>query len=524
MIHSIKTIILFFLIFFCVAAQAKNNIITTIAGTGVAGYSGDNGPATGAKLNWPARGCFDKNGNIYFTDAHNNVVRKINAATGIITTVGGTGVQGFFGDGGPATNAQLSSPFGITIDTADNIYVGDRGNSRVRKINMSTGIITTIVGTGAATYGGDGGHAVNAYIDFPEGLCFDRLGNLYIADYLNHRVRKVDTAGIITTYAGCGLGAYSGDNGPATAAHMLPSDVCVDSLNNIYISDVFSAVRRVDAVTGIITTVAGTGVWGYSGDNGPATNAQLNQPWGICIDKWHNIFIADFSNYVVRKIDTVGIITTVAGNGTPGYLGDHGPATNAQLLCYDVFLDTAGSMYLAGGDSNIIRKVTYCANTLTATFTDTGAATKGYTYTGTNILTDSVRWNFGDGGTSTALNPIHTYTANGTYHTCVTVYSYCGSDSACKDIVITHVGAPLAPPRGELVIAPNPVKHELTVENAAHCMFCIYDMVSGSARLIKTIKNDKENIQLGYLPPGMYVVQVTDPDTGQRTIKKIIKQ
>ena len=419
-------------------SRAQLNIITTIAGNGTAGYSGDNGPATNAQLNLTGDGlCRDKYGNIYIAEVNNHVIRKITASTGIITTIAGIGISGYNGDNIPATNAQLYEPYDVIMDTAGNIYICDFLNNRVRKITASTGIITTIAGTGVAGYSGDNGPATNAQIRHPEGMCLDRLGNLYIAGYQSYNIRKVDTSGIITTFAGT-TGGYSGDNGPATNAQINATNVSADSLNNIYIADQFnSAIRRVDATTGIITTIAGNGVAGYSGDNGPATNALLHFPTCIFIDSQQNIFISDQGNGAIRKINAItNIITAVAGNGTRGYSGDNGPATNAELIGVGVFLDDTGSIYISDGLNNRIRKVYYCHGNPIASYMDTGSIVRGFTYTGTTRLMDSVKWNFGDGGTSTLMNPVHTYTANGTYHSCVTAYTYCGSDSACHDFII----------------------------------------------------------------------------------------
>ena len=436
---------LLLLICACTNIQAQMNIINTISGNGFGGFSGDNGPAINAKLYAPEMLCLDKYGNIYITDVDNNRIREINISTGIITTIAGNGTAAYYGDNGPATDAMLYNPEAVMTDTSGNIYIGDGWNYRVRKINCVTGVITTIAGTGIAGNTGDGGPATNAQISRATGLCFDKFGNLYIADWLNHNIRKVDAlTSVITTFAGT-TGGYSGDNGPATNAQIQASSVFADSLNNVYLADQGNhVIRRVDAVTGIITTIAGTGVAGYSGDNGPATHAQLNQPRGIYVDKHKNIFIADYQSGTVRKIDPLtSIITTVAGTGTLGYSGDNGPATNAQLQCTDVFLDDTGSILIAEGANCVIRKVYYCPGNPVASFTDTGTHIIGYTYTGTTRLMDSVRWNFGDGGTSTLLNPVHIYTANGTYHSCVTAYTYCGSDSACHDFIIC-VTPPLA--------------------------------------------------------------------------------
>ena len=438
--------LLLILLFLPLYSQAQVNIITTIAGNGTAAYSGDNGIAVYAQLSSPDGLCLDKFGNIYIADYFNNRIRKITVSTGIITTIAGNGTGAYYGDGGPATNAMLYLPDAVITDTAGNVYIGDCGNYRVRKITESTGIITTIVGTGSLGSSGDGGPATNAQISKAVGLYFDRFGNLFIADLLNGKIRKVDASGIITTFAGTTPG-YSGDNGPATNAQIEATSIYPDTLNNMYIADQYNhVIRRVDAITGIITTIAGTHIAGYSGDNGPATNAQLYGPRSIYVDKYQNIFIGDQQAYgAIRKIDMLtGIITTVAGNGTSGYSGDYGPATNAQLTCGYVFLDDSGTIYLADVVNHAIRKVSICTGTpMVASYTDTGSHTVGFTYTGTTKYLNNVVWHFGDGDSSNLLNPIHTYTATGEYHVCVTVYTGCGWDTVCHDVNVTCISPPV---------------------------------------------------------------------------------
>jgi hypothetical protein len=346
----------------CFCLQAQVSIITTIAGIDSAGFCCDGGPATNAKLYLPESLCFDKNGsNIYIADAGNNRIRKMNLYNGIINTIAGTGIGGFNGDGNQATNTELWLPDAVFTDTTGNIYSTDPLNYRIRKVTIATGIITTIAGNGNPGYTGDGLPATEATINEPSGLCLDKFGNIYIADYSNNVVRKVSAStGIITTLAGTGTTGYSGDGGPATNARLFgPDQVFADSAGNIFICDQWnSAVRKVNATTGIITTIAGTGIAGYSGDGGAATNAELNQPAGVFVEKNENIFIAEYGNGTIREIDGVtGIITTVAGCGIPGFSGDGGPAVDAELIPGDVFIDSFGTMYIADYGNNRIREV-----------------------------------------------------------------------------------------------------------------------------------------------------------------------
>ena len=344
----------------CLKLQAQLNVISTVAGSDSMGYNGDGKLATSAILHFPATVCIDKSGNLLIADALNNRVRKIVLSTGIITTVAGTGVYGYSGDGGQATDAELWTSIAVYTDTLGDIYIADAQNHRVRKIIASTGIISTIAGTGIAGNSGDGNLATNAEIDYPEGLFIDTMGNIYIADCSNNNIRKVSPDGIISTVAGIGHMGYSGDGGPATNAQLYcPIKAIVDNNGNIIISDAFNNVlRKVNVSTGIISTIAGNGTAGYSGNGGLAVNALLNGPCGIFIDKQNNIYFAEWGNGTIRKIeDSTGIITTLAGIGTQGFSGDGGPATAAQLIPEDVCFDKNGIMYIADFGNQRIRIV-----------------------------------------------------------------------------------------------------------------------------------------------------------------------
>jgi uncharacterized repeat protein (TIGR01451 family) len=467
-------------------------IVTTIAGNGTLGYSGDGGPATSASMFEPAGITFDSAGNLYIADLGNSVIRRV-STSGIINTIAGTGgVFSFSGDGGQATAATLNSPRGVLVDGVGNIYIADTGNQRVRKVdtsgvittiagggmlfadgvpatsarlpgpravafdlsgnllvsvaqqgrvrrvNLSTGIITTvavkarktsgdgmqalatrfnqgmtgllfdslsnllvadsnnarvrkidassqIVMTLAGGYLGDGNLATSAALNQPRSVDFDSIGNLYIVDNFNFRVRKIDTSGVITTIAGNGFNGYSGDGGPATAASIEvgAQGVAVDASGNVLIADYNNcAIRKVNT-SGIITTAVG-GVCGYSGDGGPASAATLGGPLDPTFDSSGNLFFIDSENCAVRKVNTSGIITTVAGNGTCGFSGDGGPATSATFNAISgIALDAAGNLYLADSVNNRVRKV----NTSGIVTTIAGDGTGGFS---------------GDGGPATA--------------------------------------------------------------------------------------------------------------------------
>ena len=262
---------------FAFAGKAQSNIISTIAGTGAASSTGDGGAATSATLNQPARIVVDAAGNKYISDCAGSKVRKIDAS-GIITTFAGTGVAGYNSDGIAATAAQLSAPVGLALDASGNLYIADQNNHRIRMVNTS-GIISTIAGTGVSGYTGDGGAATAAKIKQPGGVAVDGAGNIYIADF-NHVIRKINTSGNISTVAGTGIAGYSGDGGAATAAQLnQPWAITTDASNNLYIADwMNNRIRKVNSTSGIITTIAGMGTSAYTGDGGMATTANLNHP------------------------------------------------------------------------------------------------------------------------------------------------------------------------------------------------------------------------------------------------------
>jgi hypothetical protein len=306
--------------------------ITTIAGTGVSGFSGDGGPATSAHLTDPFAVAVDGQGNVYIAETNNSRVRKVNPG-GTITTFAGTGDAGFSGDGGPATSAQLNSPEGLAVDGRGNVYIADSIDSRVRKVNPS-GTITTFAGTGDWGFSGDGGSATSAMLSGPTDVTVDRQGNVYIADFINYRVRKVSAGGTITTIAGTGGSGYSGDGGPATSARLIPTSVALDGLGSVYIGDFHNRRVRKVSPSGTITTVAGTGIRGSFGDGGPATSAQLAGPEAVAVDGHGNVYIADSGNNRVRKVAT-------SASAKATYAGFHSPSHN--LSCEMADRDARGS-------------------------------------------------------------------------------------------------------------------------------------------------------------------------------------
>ena len=473
---------IFYTAFHCVRRiDAVTGIVTTVAGTGRAGFSGDGSAATAANLNSPQAVCVDSTGNLFIADTNNQRIRKVTIATGVITTVAGNGggpgcnIGLFAGDGLAATSASLNHPQGVCVDSSNNIFIADTGNDCIREVNAGTGIVSTYAGqggvsgnvgdgtaptmatfgkpvavavdsggsvyiadavfnrvrmisgpmitnfagssTGVSGYSGDTGLATSGLLSTPTGLAVDSNNNIYIADrenhvvrqvangtfhittvvgtgvkgfsgdgaaatlaqlsespavavlagptpdivaydHLNFRIRKVH-AGVINTVGGTGSGAFA-DGAGASASFFFPNGMFVDPMQNVYIADTLNnRIRKIDGVTGVVTTIAGTGVHGFSGDGGPAVNAQISKPEAVFADGLGNVIFCDTDNSCVRRIDTSGNIHTIAGQGNmAGFFGDNGPATSALLDEPDaVSADAAGNLYILDGQDNIIRKV-----------------------------------------------------------------------------------------------------------------------------------------------------------------------
>ncbi len=453
--------LIFTTLLFSLCFDLNAQVITTWAGTGQSGNTGDGGPATSAKISYPVGGVFDKYGNYYLTTgATGNTIRKIDTA-GIITTIAGTtGIGGFSGDGGLAVNAKLKDPQGVTVDTNGNVYIADATNHRIRKVDVSTGIITTVAGNGTAGNSGDGGLAINASIDNPLDVCTDRFGNLYIADANSNRVRKVDVSGIITTFAGNGTYVYGGDGGLAdTSSIGSARGICSDDTGNIYIASAQARLFKVN-LSGIITTVAGTGVGANSGDGGPAVNAEVI-PCKVAWSTSGDIFIDDISNIRIRRVDVQGIITTVTGNGIAAYSGDGGPANLAQVKYPSgVCTDKCGNLYIADGHDFRIRKVTYDSTCSYSSPVDTTDTTTS----------------------------IHNITA------------------------------------GTLSIFPNPATDQLTITGGSGAEQLTIINAIAQLITQQNCTGRKTTINISTLSPGLYYLIIKDPTTAQTERLKFLKE
>ena len=344
-----------------------NGIMTTVAGGGSTQGNLANGkPATSVMLGRPTGVAVDTAGNLYIADAGAYFVYKVNFS-GIINVAAGDGMLNPNYDGGQATSASVCPQGNLAADAAGNLYIPDSLTSSVRKVD-SSGIVTTVAGTrGSATFAGDGGQATNAALNFPLGVAVDTIGRLWIADTDNYRVRKVDVYGVITTVAGLSGCCYSGDGGPATSAQLSEvSGVALDTAGNLFIADGGNARVRKISTAGVIATVAGNGIAAFSGDGGLATSASLTGPDSVAVDGSGNLFITDSFSNRVRKVSTDGIITTVAGNGLGGFSGDGGPATSAQLYLlfsstfekFGVAVDGTGNVFVADSSNNAVRRLT----------------------------------------------------------------------------------------------------------------------------------------------------------------------
>ncbi len=414
--------------------------ITTAIGDGTQGYAGDGGPANKVEMSLPSSVQVDSSGNLYFADSLNNRIRKLTG--GNVNTFAGNGTLSHSGDGLAATSAQLNTPLGVAVDAAGNLYIADTLNNVVRRVGTN-GVITPFAGNGSAGFGGDGGAATSAQLSGPQGLALDSAGNLYIADTQNQRVRKV-SGGSISTFAGTGTAGFGGDGGAAGSAQLnAPFAVAADSAGNVYIAEFGNNRVRKVATNGNISTLAGTGVSGYSGDGGAATSALLNGPQSVAVDGSGNVYIADTANNRVRKVASNGVISTVAGNGLAGFSGDGGSGLNAQVGNPTALaVDTVGNLYIADGSARV-RKL-FLSGFIS---TIAGGSSQGYTGDGGSAV--DARLN---GPSALALNSAGSLFVADTLNNSVRLLQISASGISVNAVTngATNLSGPVAP--GEVVV------------------------------------------------------------------------
>ena len=492
-------------------------IISTFAGTGIAGNTGDGNSAILAKINYPIGGVFDKNGNYYFAlGTVGNCIRKISSSGIISTVVGVIGSSGFSGDSGLATVAKLNNPQAVTVDAIGNLFIADAANNRIRKVDISTGIITTIAGDGSATYGGDGGPATAAKIYNPLDLCFDKLGNLFFTDPGNGRIRKINSSGIISTIAGTGTIGVGVDGIVATASQINTIEgIFTDDTGNLFIGDV-GRLRKINNATGIITTIAGNTTAGSSGDGGPATAAQLEAK-KITRDGFNNIYIAERSFNRVRKINSAGIITSIVGTGTAGYNGDNGLADTSQLnYPAGVSVDLCGNLYIADAHNWRVRKIAYPANPHIS-ISGSSSSSIGSSVTIIASLVNaginySIKWYNKGILFNTTTTPSVTYT-KAMCTDSITAMIYGCSDSALSAVHVVgcNVGVPSPVPAvGGMTCYPNPVSGELFITAGGEKISSVVVSNLLGEVVFRQTFNEEEQIKVNMagFAKGLYFVKV----------------
>lgn len=442
---------------------------------------------------------------LLFTILIFNLTNVLKAQVFTINTIAGTGFAGFSNDGGMATNAMVYYPLSLALDSSNNIYIADWDNSRIRKINTG-GIITTITGNGEFSFSGDGGNAGNAELNGPTGVSTDKLGNIYIADIGNGRIRKISTNGHITTIAGNGLYGFSGDGGAANLASFKdPTGVTVDDSGNIFIADVFNNRIRKINLSGIITTIAGNGTAGFAGDGGAATLAELYYPTGTAIDTAGNIYIADEDNNRIRKVTKTGIITTIAGNGIGGFSGDGGAATNAQLnFPGGVAIDAQQNVYIADASNNRIRMV----DTHGIITTVAGTGIPGYS--GDNELALAAELNNPTGITIDKQGNL-----------------IVGDAFNFRVRELTRINSRNFGPGAEsLLLYPNPnygtFNVELTNSNIVNETLDIYNLIGEKIFTTQLSGNTITKINLGRITSGLYIYRLGTPNQSTHAYGKFV--
>ena len=527
-----------FTVFLLLPTFLKAQIITTIAGTGTPGYLGDGGPVVSAEINQPDGIALDAGGNIYFSDWGNNCIRKINTA-GTVTTIAGNGTSGYFGDGGPASAALLNQPGQLYIDASGNIYFPEAGNHVVRKIS-SSGMISTVAGSGIPGFSGDGLSATTARLNTPIGIAFDVPGNMYIGDFYNNRVRKVNTSGIISTYAGTGGSGFGSDGVAATTTTVYhPNYVLTDVANNLYISDNDNHRIRKVTPSGIISTFAGNGVGSFGGDGSPATAASIYFPAGLAFDAVGNFYLADYYNSRIRIVNTSGTISTYAGNGGFGYSGDGIPATAAELnYPIDVAFDHAGNLLVCDFTNNRVRRIGTCINAITSqpqNDTVFAGANAIYTVT-TSMVSPMYQWQENPGTgfvnlaevipyTGTITNTLTIHNVNMLYDTthyrCVVSNGISCPDTTNGAILIIkdNSGVVNINAYNEIAVYPNPVTTLLIIQSTNQLINQIrITNLLGQTVFNNNYNTDEVQVDVADLPGGLYFVKINGSE-----VRKFVK-
>ncbi len=572
-------------------------LITTVAGNGIAGYSGDGGLATAAELDISDI-AIDKLGNLYISDWLNDVIRKVDV-NGIISTYAGTGITGYSGDGGLATAAKLNGPAGITVDSLSNLYFADRYNQVIRKIN-SSGIITTIAGTGISGFSGDGGNATMAQFDYPTDIAVDQLGNLFVTDLYNYRIRKINSSGIISTFAGTGTQSFTGNGGPAISANLYGVyGITVDLLGNVYVSDGWAEVRVINS-SGIIDAFAGSFWPGYTGDGGPAVLSDLDTPYGIASDAAGNVYIADSHNEVIRKagvclpllpeicmvqVDSLSQNNIVYWNQSLFPTADtfyvyrdtanYNFALIGKVLAsgLGMYTDTARTIYAANGDPNVTSwryKIAYgdtCGGGRSISplspwhqtiyqynigglfiwnhYEIEGQPTpvlglQNYLLKRDNFATGNYTTAATAAAASTNINDVQYATYQNTANWRIETLWNISCDPAAKLTPSAQVNKSKSNVKNnftvtslnkqswdnQIEIAPNPVKNELTIvfskNMAIKTYFVITDVLGKIISKTETLELNKISIPLNDITSGVYFLKIVQGD--YQLVKKFVKE
>ncbi|PQJ09015.1 hypothetical protein CJD36_020760 [Flavipsychrobacter stenotrophus] len=517
--------------YFLLVGSAHAQIITTVAGNGMGGGPlGDGGAATAARLGLLASIAFDTTGNMYIADGNNHRIRKVDVATNIITTIAGTGVAGYNGDGILATNAQLNVPAYIAVDRLNHLYICEGGNVRIRKVDLNTGLISTFLGTGILGYSPDGTLATAANISTGI-IALDTSNNLYFVDSgAGAYIRKVGITGMLETVGGIGVVGYSGNGGPATNAKIQAGGVCANRRGDIYFTDRSASIRKIDIITGIVTRVAGTGdsiETPYI--DGIAATATHIGAFNVAVDDSNNLYIADFRNQRIEKVGTDGIIHSIAETGASGFSGDNNPATAAQISYPEgVALDECNNVYVVDFNNKRIRKITY-PHTPTVTISAVTTTAIGSTVTiNANISGAgrhySIKWYNKGVLFNTTSVPTVSYTKTMVADSITAKVFGCSDSSLSQQLVVwdTHLGVGSVG-QGGVSVFPNPVRDVLYVSGVRESARYVVSEITGRQVLCGAFQPGDNGVNVTSLSSGVYLLQLQYVN-GERVVYKVMKE